>query len=204
MKHYDAIIWDIDGTLLDTAEGLVAAYRHCTKALQLPLRSEAELTSYIGPIPQEIFCQKYGMEQAAAQRAADIFRTWYKQNGLRMARPYEGILEVLALVPVKQAIATNKRQDYAQEICNIFGISAYCHPVLGADNEGNSTKAMRIKQCVQALGAKRALMIGDTEGDRKAAEEAGVAFLGVNYGYGFRSVGGYVNTPKEILSLMQV
>lgn len=203
MKPYDAIIWDIDGTLLDTAEGLVAAYRHCSKVLQLPQRSDAELTSYIGPVPQEIFRTKYGMDAAAAQRASDIFRTWYKQNGLRMARSYAGIMEVLAKVPVKQAIATNKRQDYAQEICDIFGISAYCHPILGADNEGSSTKAMRINKCVQALGAKRALMIGDTEGDRKAAEEAGVAFLGVNYGYGFFGVAGYADSAEEILSFIK-
>lgn len=201
MNTFDAIIWDIDGTLLDTAEGLVAAYRYCSKVLQLPQRSDAELKSYIGPVPQDIFRLKYGMDQLSAQYAADIFRSWYKQNGLRMAYLYEGIMEVLAMVPVKQAIATNKRQDYAQEICDIFGISQHCYPILGADNESGSTKATLIRRCVQALGATQAVMIGDTEGDLKAAKDAEVAFLGVNYGYGFHGVEGYVNNVKDFIKL---
>lgn len=205
MKLYDAIIWDIDGTLLATAEGLVAAYEHCTELLSLPRRSREELASYIGPVPQDIFRQKYGMEEQVAQEATKIFRTWYKQHGLRMARPYEGIMEVLnafSLAGIPQAIATNKRQDYAQEICDIFGISRYCKPILGADDAGKSTKAQRICQCVETLSAKHAVMIGDTEGDKRAAGEAGVDFLGVNYGYSFHNVLGFANTPREIFRLL--
>ena len=203
MRNYDAIIWDIDGTLLATAEGLVAAYEHCTERLGLPRRSREELASYIGPVPQDIFCEKYGMEKEAAQRATEMFRGWYKQNGLRMAQPYEGIMEVLEQVAragLPQAIATNKRQDYAQEICDIFNISPYCKPILGADEAGRTSKAERIRACVEVLGGQRAVMIGDTEGDRRAAEEAGVEFIGVNYGYGFHGVPGYVNTPEDILT----
>lgn len=205
MTLYDAIIWDIDGTLLATAEGLVAAYEHCTEVLSLPQRSREEMASYIGPVPQEIFRQRYGMEAAEAQRATDIFRAWYKQHGLRMAQPYEGILSVLAALEqaqLKQAIATNKRQDYAQEICDIFGISRYCSPILGADDAGKRSKAERIRACMEALGAQRAVMVGDTAGDCEAARAAGVDFIGVNYGYGFRGISGYAHAPRELIDMI--
>ena len=205
MTFYDAIIWDIDGTLLATAEGLVAAYEHCTEVLSLPQRSREEMASYIGPVPQEIFRQKYGMSEDEAQRATRLFRSWYKQHGLRMAQPYEGILSVLAALEqaqLKQAIATNKRQDYAQEICDIFGISRYCCPILGADDAGKSSKAERIRACMEMLEVQRAVMIGDTAGDREAAIIAGVDFIGVNYGYGFQGMPGYANTPRELIAMM--
>lgn len=205
MKPYEAIIWDIDGTLLATAEGLVAAYEHCTELLSLPRRSREELASYIGPVPQDIFRQKYGMDEDAAQQATRLFRAWYKQHGLRMAQPYEGIVSVLAALEqaqLKQAIATNKRQDYAQEICDIFGISRYCSPILGADDAGKSSKAERIRACMETLGVQRAVMIGDTAGDREAAHKADVDFIGVNYGYGFQGVPGYANTPRELIDMM--
>lgn len=202
---YDAVIWDIDGTLLHTAEGLCAAYRHCIETLRLPMRSDAALASYIGPVPQEVFRREFGLGAEDAQSAADMFRAWYKENGLRLAYPYPGIPNVLRQVQglgLRQAVATNKRQDYALEICRIFGISAYCSPILGPDNVSSKTKADLICECLAALQVERAIMIGDTPGDAAAAAKAGVAFLGVNYGFGFHGVAGYVDRPEDILKFL--
>ena len=205
MKNYEAIIWDIDGTLLNTAEGLSKAYQHCIRELNLPEKSAEELASYIGPVPQEIFQREFGLSCSAAQHATDIFRAWYKEHGLGLAFPYPGVLEVLQklqFMGVNQAIATNKRHDYAVEICEIFGIAHYCSPIMGANNANTKSKDDLIFDCLTALRTKRALMIGDTVGDAEAAQKVGIDFLGVNYGYGFREVEGYANFPHDIIPIL--
>ena len=206
MKRYDTIVWDVDGTLLNTAEGLIAAWQYSIETLGLPSRSKEELARFIGPVPQEIFQREFAMDAVQAQRATDIFRNWYKEHGLVMAHLYDGIPEVLHSLKeagYKQAIATNKRQDYAKKICEIFGIDAYCSPILGPDNVTVKSKSGLILDCLSDLRSNRAIMIGDTEGDKKAADEVHVDFLGVNYGFGFHSISGYANTPREILKLLK-
>lgn len=199
------VIWDVDGTLLDTRAGLVAAYRYALTELGLPDRTDAQICSYIGPTPQAIFQIRFGLSAAKAQHAADVFRERYKTRDLLKATVYDGVYDVMESLRargVKQAVATNKRQDYATEICEHFGFDKYCFPIVGADNDNKLTKADLIKQCLQTLNVadlSSAVMIGDTDGDKAAAETVGIGFIGVNYGFGFDGVEGYADTPFEIL-----
>lgn len=123
------------------------------------------------------------------------------------ATVYDGVYDVMESLRargVKQAIATNKRQDYATEICEHFGFDKYCFPIIGADNDNKLTKADLIKKCLQTLNVTNlssAVMIGDTNGDKTAAETVDIDFIGVNYGFGFNNVAGYANTPPDILKL---
>lgn len=204
---YDLVIWDIDGTLLNTEEGLVCAYQHTINKLNLPTKSVNEIKSFIGPVPQTVFIQQFAMTPDKAQEAANIFRDRYKNHDLLKAYPYDGILEVLQYIKskgIKQAIATNKRQDYATDICKHFGIDKFCKPILGPDNITSKTKADLIKDCILATNAKNAVMIGDTDGDKQAAENAGVDFIGVNYGFGFGDVKDYANTPEDVLRKLEI
>ena len=102
-------------------------------------------------------------------------------------------------------MATNKRQDYAIDICKHFGIDKYCQPIYGADNFNKLSKAELIKNCLKDLEVadNQVVMIGDTIGDKVAAEQAGVGFIGVNYGFGFKNIEGYANSPSEILDLLK-
>lgn len=204
---YQAVIWDIDGTLLNTEEGLVAAYQYTIEKLKLPHKTAEEIKGFIGPVPQVVFQEKFMMNSKDAQAAADIFRNRYKNFELFRAVPYAGIMEVLRKIKsagIKQAVATNKRQDYAVDICRYFGIDDYCHPILGPDNVNTKTKSDFIKECVSRLGVEKAVMIGDTNGDKNAAEEAESDFLGVNYGFGFKRENGYADTPADIAKILGV
>ncbi len=200
-----AVIWDVDGTLLDTQKGLTAAYRYAVEQCHLPSKTDEELRSYIGPTPQTIFMTHFGLNEEDAQHAADIFRERYKSHDLFKAFLYPGVEDVLSSLDkagIQQAIATNKRQDYATEICEHFGLDTYCSPIIGADNENKLTKADLIKKCLKELeiiDPSSVVMIGDTEGDKQTAKAAGVQFLGVNYGFGFRNIPGYASSPEEIL-----
>ena len=205
---YKALVWDIDGTLLNTLEGLVAAYQYTIAKLNLPEKSYEEIATFIGPTPQTIFVSKFGLSEIEAQNAADIFRERYKNVDLLKAEPYSNLLSVLesfSKMGYKQAVATNKRQDYAVDICKHFGIDKYCQPIYGADNFNKLSKAELIKNCLKDLEVadNQAVMIGDTIGDKVAAEQAGVGFIGVNYGFGFKNIEGYANSPSEVLDLLK-
>ena len=205
---YRALVWDIDGTSLNTLKGLVAAYQYTIEQLNLPEKSYEEIATFIGPTPQTIFVSKFGLSEIEAQKVADVFRDRYKNVDLLKAEPYSNLLSVLesfSKMGYKQAVATNKRQDYAVDICKHFGIDKYCQPIYGADNFNKLSKAELIKNCLKDLEVadNQAVMIGDTIGDKVAAEQAGVGFIGVNYGFGFNNVDGYANSPSEILDLLK-
>ena len=203
---YRFVIWDVDGTLLDTRDGLISAYRYALDALKLPSKTDEEICSYVGPTPQTIFKTRFGLNDEAAQQAANLFRDRYKTHDLLKARAYDGVYDVMDHLQknnIKQAIATNKRQDYATEICQHFGFDKYCFPIVGADNENKLTKADLIRRCLETLNVtnlSEAVMIGDTQGDKTAAETVGIDFIGVNYGFGFKDFAEYCDQVTDVLN----
>lgn len=203
---YRLVIFDMDGTLLNTSEGIVSSYRYTIDFLNLPAKSDEEICSYIGPTPQTVFKTRFGLNDEPAQRAADIFRERYKTHDLFKATVYDGVYDVMEHLQrngVKQAVATNKRQDYATEICQHFGFGKYCFPIVGADNENKLTKADLIRKCLETLNVtnlSEAVMIGDTVGDKTAAETVGIDFIGVNYGFGFKDVKDYFEQAIDIIN----
>ena len=206
---YRLVIWDIDGTLLNTLEGLIASYQYTLRLMSLPEKTDEEVKRFIGPSPATIFREKFGLCPEESQRGSDIFRARYKEHDLYKAYPYEGIFDVLQTLAdrgVLQAIATNKRQDYAVDIIRHFGMDAFCSPILGTNNESSLTKTQMIENCVyfwKISDRRQVVMIGDTAGDREAAAKAGVDFMGVNYGFGLNKESDCANTPYDILAMLQ-
>ena len=206
---YSLVIWDIDGTLLNTQEGLISAYQYTIDKLGLSPKTKEEIKNFIGPVPKDVFINRFGLDEEKAQNASDLFRDRYKNYDLLKASPYRGILEVLQQIKVlkiRQSIATNKRQDYAFDICKHFGIDYFCNPILGPENNTNKCKTDFIRECLKFHSIKDlslAVMIGDTNNDKNAAQEAGIDFIGVNYGFGFKNNPEYVNTPEEILEKLR-
>lgn len=205
---YSTVLWDIDGTLLNTLDSLVSSYRYTIDKLALEERSDEEIASYIGPTPQTIFQTHFNMDKISAQKASDIFRENYKNKNLYNAKVYNGIYEVLETLKrsnINQAVATNKRQDYAIEICRYFKIDQYCNPIIGSDNQNTLTKKDIVKQCLEYLqveASHRVVLIGDTNGDKTAAEQVGIDFIGVNYGFGFKNIDNYADSPSDILKFL--
>lgn len=199
---YQAIIYDIDGTLLDTSEGVVDTYKHIIRVLGLKQMNDAELVRLNGPVSQAVFSEYFHLQGEHIQHATDLYRKYYLEHNVYRAKLYDGIKELLETVRdggVSQVVATNKRQDIAEAVCDYFGISPYLRPIIGQDNVPTRTKTDIINECLQKLDTRCAVMVGDTESDKQAAKEAGIDFIGVNYGYGFRNVPSYANSPKEIL-----
>ena len=189
MKRYHYVIFDLDGTLLNTEPGIVLSLRDMTAQLCLPEIPPSDYRHFIGP-PIEISVHDYfGLSKAEATQAAKVFRDAYSNKYLFEATPYDGIIPLLDRLrsyEIKIAIATYKRHDYAVRVMEHFGLTTYCYPCLGSNAERTS-KAAIIQSCMDILSAdpSQAVYIGDTEHDHRGAEECGIDFIGVSYGFGF-------------------
>ena len=196
MNHFfinkQAYIFDLDGTLLDTSEGILESVVFTINALKLEMLSVDVLQTFIGPPIQNSFAEHYQMTPEAAQNAANIFRNYYKSEALLKAKPYIDIynaFESLLNRGKRLAVATYKPEDYAILILKHFKFDRYCEVMHGADNLNQLKKKDIIRLCVNEMGITNteALYIGDTKHDAIGAHDAGIDFLGVTYGFGFKN-----------------
>lgn len=188
-KTYRAVIFDLDGTLLDTSEGVFDSVRHTVKSLGKPALDEATLRTFIGPPVKLSLIRLYGLDEDAANRATEIFRTQYKEYDLLKAEPYEGIKElILALREhgFKIGVATLKREDYALTLLGHYHFTEICDSICGSDFDSKMTKADVLNKCLNSLNLSpsEAVLVGDTSSDGIGAKEAGVDFMAVTYGFG--------------------
>lgn len=209
------VIFDLDGTLLDTREGIVESVKYTVKELNYEELPYEALLSFVGPPIQNSFMNHYGCDSKTAQKAADIFRDYYKNNALFLAKPYEGIYEVckdLKENHIKMSVATYKREDYALTLLSHFGFDKYCSSMHGADNNNQLTKADIVRLCIDEMGAMKdnCVLVGDTGNDAKGALEVKIPFIAVAYGFGFKTEDelnmyphiGVAGSPRDIASLV--
>lgn len=213
MNRYDAVIFDLDGTLLDTAEGIFRSVSYAIETFSLPMPGDDVLSTFIGPPIQDSFMRIYGMDRDEAMKAANVFRERYKESDILLAKPYDGIyetIEALRGAGVKTAVATYKRQDYAEKILVHFGFDRICDHICGSDFEGKLKKKDIIENAVKACtitDAKKAVMVGDSDNDALGAAEAKHDFIAALYGFGFKDkedagrfpLVGVAASPKDIL-----
>ena len=181
----DCAIFDLDGTLLDTSPGIVESVCFAAEKLGWPELPTDRLLSFIGPPLKDSFLRCYGCGEAEAERLTAAYREHYREGALLNARPYDDIFtlcEKLREAGCRLAVATSKPQVFAEQILRHFGF--VFDVVHGTDLAGKLKKPELIRLCMEETGADAGFMIGDTQYDARAAQEAGVPFIGVSYGFG--------------------
>ena len=197
---YKNILFDLDGTLLDTTIGVIEAVKITIEELGLKMPSPEVLATFVGPPMQNSFMKHFSMEPNHALECANMFRANYKKYSLLSAEPYPGVLELLKALKdkgFKIAVATYKSHDNAMTILDKFGIKQYCDFAMGSDLEGRLTKTDIVNECIKQLNAEKnnTVLIGDSSADSKGASEAGIDFIGLTYGFGFKSEADLQNIP---------
>ena len=188
---YSCVVFDLDGTLLDTSSGIFACTSYVASQYGLPAIPEDVMRRFIGPPIQDSFQRYLGCGKERAWELATAWREAYKEIFLLKAKPYDGIYELLhglRQAGIKTAVATNKREDYTLKLLAHFDYLPLFDCIVGSDFEGRRSKAEMIRICMERLGvtdSERCLMVGDTVGDHDAALAAGTRFLGVTYGFGY-------------------
>lgn len=211
---YNTVIFDLDGTLLDTTQGVLESAVYAAKSLEFDELPYETMLKFVGPPIQNSFKEYYGCDGAQAQKAADIFRSYYKEKALLKAVPYDGIYELcekLRAMGLKLAVATYKREDYAITLLNHFGFDRYCVCMHGADNNNVLKKSDIVNLCVSETDStpETSVLVGDTLHDALGAKQAGIDFIAVTYGFGFRKNDtipypcvGVADKPVEIRSFV--
>lgn len=216
-KQYQALLWDLDGTLLDTSEGILASVGVVLEQEGIAIPDRNVLQRFIGPPIEQSFASYLKIDKEEAWRLATAFRQIYKSRYLFYAKPYPGIRSLLSQLQERgrlQAVATYKREDYATTLLEKMEIAPYFTAICGADLEGKKSKTDIMAESLEKLhGTKgEALMIGDSRSDAIGAANNGVDFLAVLYGFGFRQDGdlaslscaSYVKTVAELADVLGV
>ncbi len=190
MQKINTVIFDLDGTLLDTLDDLTVSVNHALCVHGLPLRSRAEVRSFVGngvcklmerSVPKGISKEKF-------EKVFLSFKEHYTSHCLDQTRPYPGIMETLEQLQkrnVCMAIVSNKLQPAVTEL-NARFFSNYISVAVG------ESQTVRCKPCPDALlealkvlGAKKeeAIYVGDSEVDIETARNAGLPCLSVLWGF---------------------
>lgn len=192
MKKYKYVLFDLDGTLMDTSKGIIEAIAYTMKKYGKDVPGESELRTLIGPPMQNSFQKLYDLSDEKAMEMANVFRDVYKTDEfLLQSVVYDGIFDLFDSLKkngIKTGIATYKREDYAKHLLIEKGFDKYTPWMYGSDFEGKLTKADIIRICLKDMGCddySEAVYIGDGDSDGKNANEVGMDFIAVTYGFGF-------------------
>jgi len=215
-SKYRLIVFDVDGTLLNTAEGVLSSAKYAIAQMGFQIPSAAILETFIGPPIQDSFERVFHVQGNEKDQMADMFRNRYKDVDLLKARPYNGIYDLMSSLQqagYKIAIATYKRQDYAKRITEYFDFNKYTDVICGSDFDGKMTKADIIQMAVEKSGmtSADAIMIGDTMQDATGARNQHMNFIAVTYGFGFKPDDvlpdgfcmGVADKPGEIFKIVE-
>ncbi|MCM1577252.1 MAG: HAD hydrolase-like protein [Ruminococcus sp.] len=189
MKKYRLIIFDFDGTVADTSEGIFNSIRYVQKMMGLPEITAEQMRSHVGPPMEESYSRNFGLKGEELKRAVEYHKEYAVNRGYRELRIYDGIPELLDRLRSEgylTAVATLKAQGTVDKIAESFGLKERFDFIAGA--AGGATKAELIRKCMTGLGCspEETLLIGDSEYDAMGAKEAGVGFMAVTYGFGFK------------------
>lgn len=190
----EVLLFDLDGTLVDSATDLHRAMNMSLNALQLPTVTEAQVRVWVGK-GTALFCQSAlqhltgKVDPAQQQQLLDTFLKIYNADPCVETQPFDGILEFLewGLAQKKTMICvTNKPEAPARAIVDHLGMTHYFADVIGGDRfEQRKPHPRQLLHCVEqyAQSKDQVLMIGDSSNDVEAARRAGIDCVVVSYGY---------------------
>ena len=186
------LLFDLDGTLTDPAEGITNALMHAQRRLGMPVSPREDLYVFIGPPLIETFMSEWHLTHEQSQQALIYYREHFTTKGLFENTPYPGIgpfLQRLRDRGFRLFVATSKPEPLSIRILEHFGLLPYFEAVAGSTmDEQRTKKGQVIAYALDTfhLDPAQTLMIGDRMHDVQGAGENGLRCLGVLYGYGSR------------------
>jgi len=191
--HWTCILFDLDGTITDSAPGITSSLIWMFEQLDRPIPSASELLQYVGPPLLTSFREYAGFSPTQSAHALEVYRSHYIDRGLYDSSVYLGIpavLEAIGASDVPLSLATSKPETPANLILNHFELAKHFDVIAGAsDDEVRSAKADVVAEALLRLAAAGAdvsnpVMVGDREHDVEGAAANGVPTIFVEWGYG--------------------
>ncbi len=210
---YKTLLFDVDGTLIDSSEGILRSAQYAFEKMALPVPAYDTMYCFIGPPLTETFCDVYGMSRPEADRAVEFYRERYHEFGVLEAAPYPGMAVLLADLKTagyRLFVATSKPEALAVEFLRLHGLLDFFEIVCGAIDDVRGQKHQVIEHLLPRLpdGGKNAVMIGDRKYDITGAAQFSLPSVGVKYGFSdageLEAAGAdyIVNTVEELRALL--
>ncbi len=194
MTEYKTILFDLDGTLTDSKEGITRSVRYALESLGENIPGDEILNKFIGPPLKESFMKYCGLSDDKTKSALEKYRERFSVTGIYENSVYDGIESLLKLLKAngkKLIVATAKPEIYANRIIEHFGLAPYFDFIAGSEFDGARTNKNDVMSYVFELldisDRSTVIMVGDREHDVIGAKSQGIPCIGVLYGYGSRT-----------------
>ena len=208
-----AVLFDLDGTLTDSGEGIINCAILALEHLGLPIPSREEMRVFVGPPLTESFIN-HGVPADRADEAVQVYRSRYIPIGKYENSPYPGIRELLETLHShghRLYVATSKPEGMSVDILNHFDLAKYFTRICGASMDtSRNTKEAVIAYLLETTGEKdNMVMVGDTKFDIIGAKHHGIPAIGVSWGYGkvedmvAAGAAAIAHSIQELLSLLE-
>jgi len=198
------LIFDLDGTLIDSKVDLVHSVNAARGLMKLPPISEELVSSYVGNGAPVLMRRALGPEasEADVQRALEYFLGYYREHMLDNTRLYPGVqaaLDRLHHAGSKMAVLTNKPFRFSRELVRGLGLGSHFFQVYGGNSfEQKKPDPIGVEALLRESGIarERAVMVGDSGVDIRTARNAKIRACGVTYGF---QPEGFVEDPPDIV-----
>lgn len=189
---YKTVIFDFDGTLADTSPSILGSISFTQEMMGLPEISLEQMYSHIGPPMEESYNRNFGLTGDDLKKAVQFHKQYAVEQGYKKIKFYNGILELvdkLQASDINTAIATLKEHSTAVKILEYFNVAKKFNVVIGENPGSKMTKSQLLNYCAEKTDTdkKDCVLIGDSKYDAIGAYESGMDFIGVLYGFGFKT-----------------
>ena len=190
--RYNTVIFDFDGTLCDTGEGIKKSAAYALDKYNIPHEEWTKLSFFIGPPLLVTFQEKFNASPKLAEELVFAFRERYSKNFEEESKLYDGIPKLLSNLKnhgAKIGIASSKPLNFINSLLKHFEIKQYFDSICGVTFKADcEPKYVIIERCMKELGADKntTIMVGDTKYDIEGAGMTNIDSCGVSYGFGSR------------------
>ncbi len=215
MFRYDAVLFDLDGTLLNTLGDLTDAVNHTLRLYEYPARTENEVRSFVGNGVRKLIERALpgGADDPNMENALAEFKRFYTAHCSLRTRPYDGVPEALAALHeagLKLGVVSNKNDEAVRTLCRVFFGSLVTVAVGGREGVPRKPAPVMPLDALAALAAapERTLYVGDSDVDAETAQNSGFDCMLVTWGFRSRDeLAGFdvryrVDDPAEIPALV--
>ena len=210
------ILFDLDGTLLNTEEGISKCVRYALEKFGIQEEDQKKIRRFIGPPLFDSFQREYGFSEEDSWKAVAYYRERYDDIGVWECKLYpqvEETLQKLSEQGYRIGVASSKPEKFCPLLMKHFGIDKYFEVIGGATSDGKAgSKAAVLEDVLKRFGVtdkNEVVLIGDTRYDALGAKEVGIDCIGITYGFeqdmdSMREAGAHIcDTLEEVMAYLE-
>ena len=193
MTNFTTVLWDLDGTIIDSSPGVFDSFRHVFKTLGLPEVDDARLRTFMGPPLSETFGEKLGFDPELVKESLEVYRDYYLKTGALNCTVYPGVLETIKKsqdAGITNSLATSKAEVGTRLVGEHFDFLKYIDVLGTASNDRTRNSKSEVLEYafteLKKIGAdlSKVVLVGDRIHDIEGAREHGIQVCLVKWGFG--------------------